>query len=129
MMSEATTNARQIYDKKSDDLRSRFLAQFEDAAEADDCLQKLDRRFSNYMEYCRREPDVKLMEVFMIMAGQVSSEKLAEKTLQRENSLLNRIKYRAAQALKEGVAFRQLALRLVGNIRELRLRQLSTVSR
>jgi phage shock protein A len=128
-MFAATINARQIYEEKYLSLRSRFLTQFEDAAEADDCLQELDRRFSNYMEYCHQESDVKLKKVFMIMAGQVSSEKLAEKKLQRENSLINRIKRQAAQALKEGVDFMQLALRLVGNIRELRLRQLSTASR
>lgn len=129
-MSATTINARQIYEEKYLSLRSRFLTQFEDAAEADNCLQELDRRFSNYVKYCQREPDVKLMKVFMIMAGKVSSEKLAEKTLQRENSLLNRVKHQAAQALKEVVDFRQLALRLAGNIRgQQRLQQLSTISR
>lgn len=129
MMSAATINARQIYQKKYLSLRSRFLMQFEDAAEADDCLQKLDRRFSDYVEYHRRESEVKLTKVFMIMAGQVSSEKLAAKKLQRENSLLNRIKHKAVQALKESVDFRQLIPRLVGSIRKPRLQQLSTISR
>ena len=128
-MSAATINARQIYDEKYLSLRSRFLTQFEDAAAADDCLQELRRRFSNYVEHCRPEPDVKLMKVLMVMAGKVSSEKLAEKKLQRENRLLNRIKHKAAQALKEGVDFRQLALRLVGYIRGPRPQQLSTISR
>jgi uncharacterized protein YceH (UPF0502 family) len=127
-MSAAAINARQIYEKKYLRMRSRFLTQFGDAAEADECLQELYRRFSNYVEYCRREPDVKLIKVFMIMAGEVSSEKLAEKKLQRENSLLNRIKHQAAQALKEGIDFRLLALRLGGNIREFSRRQLLAAS-
>lgn len=128
-MSAATINARQIYDKKLVELRSRFLTQFGNAAEANDCLQELDRRFSNYMEYRRHESNVELVDVLMLMAGKVTTEKLAEKRRRRENSLLNRIRNQAAQIIKEGVDFRQLALRLVGNIRELGLRQLSTASR
>jgi phage shock protein A len=128
-MSAAISNPHEIYQKKFLSLWSRFLTQFEDAAEAHDCLQELNRRFSNYVEYSCRESEVTLTKVFMIMAGKVASEKLAQKKLQRENRLLNRIRHRAARALNEGVDFRQLALRLVGDIRQPRLQQLSTISR
>lgn len=128
-MSAATTSARQIYEEKFVELRSRFLTQFGDADDAYDCLQELDRRFSNYVEFGPQESDEMLRKVFMIMVGQVTTDKLAEKRRRRENGLLNRIRNQAAQTLKEGADFRQLAHQLAGNIRELRLRQIPAAAR
>ena len=124
-----TMSTSQIYNENYCMVRSRFLAQFGDAAEADACLKELKHQFSNHIENYCQESNVKLRKVFMIMVGKVTTEKLAEKRRRRENTLLNRIRNQAAQTLKEGVDFGQFALQLVGSIRELRLRQLPAALR
>jgi hypothetical protein len=128
-MSAATMSANQIYEKKLDELRSRFTRQFGDAAEANDCLKKLKQRFDDYAEFGRRESDPGLKCVLMLMAGKVTTEKLTEKRQRREKSLLNLVRNQVAQTLKAGGEFWQPALRLVGSFRWLRLRQLPATSR
>ena len=71
-MSAVTLSASELYEKKLDELRSRFIGQFGDAAEANDCLERLKRQFYDYVEFSRRESDPGLKCVFMLMVGKVT---------------------------------------------------------
>ena len=128
-MSAANTNARQLCEEKDGELRSRFLTQFGNAADANDCLLKLNSKFSNYVKYGRRESDPPLPFVLMLMAGEVSTEMMNEKRRRRENSLLNRVRGQVAQTLQGGADFGLLTLRLLVNFRGLRLRHPSPMPR
>lgn len=122
-MSKQIISADQLLEKNYNELWGRLQTQFGDAADASKCLQEIEHRFRGRMDYRYCGSNAEMVRILMITVGEVSSNMLAERSLRRESRLLNRIKRRAMQPLREGVNFRELAFKLMDGLGLPRLRQ------
>jgi hypothetical protein len=126
----------QFYEEYYARLRSYFQLQLGDASEADDCVQETLRHFFFFMKDRCWEAEVKLINFRLRMiAGGVCSKKLAKKRArlangsgrQEKESLLDKIMREVLWPIRSRMEFKQMFIKMFGNVRQPRLKQLSAL--
>jgi hypothetical protein len=126
----------QVYEEYNVRLRDYFLAQLGNTREADNCVQETIRLFFFFMEDRCWETDAEYIPVYVMrIAGFLCSRKLAERSGRRKDSLIShktsvlfdKIRTEVAQTIKGRAEFWQLFLRIRGNNRQSRVKQLTSL--
>ncbi len=130
---EYNRHINRVYQRYNARLRSNFLSQLGDEAEARECLQETLRHFFFFMQERCWESEDDLVEVYVMrIAGGVCSRRLARKRLllastHEQESLLDRLGREVLKPIQASVALKQFFLRAFGYARQSSLQRLSAL--
>lgn len=128
---EYSIHIGQVYLRYNTRLRSNFLSQLGDEAEAEECLQETLRHFFFFMQDRCWESEVELIDVYVMrIAGAVCSRRLARKRAlpaAAPERLLDRLGHKMFKPVHAGVVLNQLFLRAFGSATHPRLHELSAL--